>query len=298
MKKFFVCLAAAMMTLSMSAASFGILVNGKMFYEGSHNADFEGFTQYLAHVPFKNGDYFQLYDADNKAAWVKPLNASSVEGFSYDEANGKYHATVTGCYDCYIKIKNGQDELYIGPGSADCGEGVDITSAVNPPVNPGGVEGNPRYYYKLYSPADEKWYEPSEETIFDHGVAEVVEYVGDQAYVFILFQVDNQDGAQYFAKEYVDDSHTQATFYPQADAPACEKWRLPAGATNLYLYDNGDGSLTMSIAPIPGMTLADPQPVQGIESTVATEKAHKTIINGELRIVRGERVFDATGREL
>ena len=37
---------------------------------------------------------------------------------------------------------------------------------------------------------------------------------------------------------------------------------------------------------------------QGIEKTEVTEKAHKVIIDGQLRIVRGDKIFDATGRQL
>jgi hypothetical protein len=126
-----------------------------------------------------------------------------------------------------------------------------------------------------------------------------VDYTGPDAYVFVLYQVDGQPGAQFFTEQYVDETHNEARFVPEAQAPAGEKWRLPAGATTLYLYDNEDGSLTMSVAPIPGKKLADPQPEQqGIVHTAVSEKAHKVIIDGQLRIVRGDKVFDATGRQI
>jgi len=35
-----------------------------------------------------------------------------------------------------------------------------------------------------------------------------------------------------------------------------------------------------------------------VENTTVSEKAHKVIINGQLRIVRGDKVFDVTGRQL
>ena len=59
MKKIFTLFAALLMTLSMSAASFGILVNGKTYFAGTQVDEFEGFTQYLAHVPVQSGDYLQ-----------------------------------------------------------------------------------------------------------------------------------------------------------------------------------------------------------------------------------------------
>ena len=56
MRKIFGIFAATLMTLSVSAASYGILVNGKTYFAGEPAGEFEGFQQYLAHVPVKAGD--------------------------------------------------------------------------------------------------------------------------------------------------------------------------------------------------------------------------------------------------
>jgi hypothetical protein len=37
---------------------------------------------------------------------------------------------------------------------------------------------------------------------------------------------------------------------------------------------------------------------QGVENVTTNEKARKVIIDGQLRIVRGDKVFDATGRQI
>ena len=135
MKKFFLFFAAMLMTWSMSAASYGILVNGKMYFAGSYQgADpyGEGFEQYLSKVQVSKGDYLQLYDVDNKAAWVVDLNTSSVAGFT--KGTDRYTASVSGCYDFYIKLKWEADELYVGAGS-NCGSGQDISG--DDPINPG-----------------------------------------------------------------------------------------------------------------------------------------------------------------
>ena len=132
MKKILTLFAAVWMTMSLSAQSYGILVNGKMYYQGSMTDEFEGFEQYLAHVQVSNGDQLQLYDYDNQAAWAVDLNTYSVEGFTRD--GDHYKATVSGCYDFYIKLKWESDELYIGEGS-NCGSGVDISKGEQP--NPG-----------------------------------------------------------------------------------------------------------------------------------------------------------------
>lgn len=126
--------AALMGCMLMQAASYGILVNGKMYFAGSLQDEFEGFTQYLAHVQVKSGDYCQLYDADNKAAWAVALNTYSVAGFTYDASANRYTVSVDGCYDFYIKLKYKADELYIGAG-ANCGEGQDISGGGD--IDPG-----------------------------------------------------------------------------------------------------------------------------------------------------------------
>ena len=105
------------------AGNYGILVNGTTYFAGELTGEFEGFTQYLAHVQVANGDQLKLYDAENQAAWVVNLNTYSVAGFTRD--GDHYNATVSGCYDFYIKLKYEQDELYIGEGS-NCGEGINI----------------------------------------------------------------------------------------------------------------------------------------------------------------------------
>ena len=119
------------------AASYGILVNGKIYYQGAKVDEFEGFTQYLANVQVVSGDKLQLYDYENKAGWAVDLNTYSESGFTRE--GDHYNATVSGCYAFYIKLKYQEDELYIGNGS-DCGEGVDISSGEVPePVYDGAV---------------------------------------------------------------------------------------------------------------------------------------------------------------
>ena len=77
MKKTLLLFLMAFCALVMNAQSFGILVNGDTYFAGEPAGEFEGFTQYLAHVQVKNGDKLQLYDATNKAAWDNELNIYS-----------------------------------------------------------------------------------------------------------------------------------------------------------------------------------------------------------------------------
>ena len=106
---------AIVLALLSWAAPYGILVNGQTFIEGEAAGEFEGFTQYLAHVQVSAGDYCQLYDKGYSAAWAVDVNSYSVAGF---KRNGnKIDVSVNGCYDFYIKLKYEADELYIGNGS-------------------------------------------------------------------------------------------------------------------------------------------------------------------------------------
>ncbi len=112
-------MSAVLLALNLSA-QYGIRVNGSDFYLASYDgADpfGEGFEQYLAHVYLHSGDYCQLYDSEHNAAWVVPLNTSSVGSFTLN--NDRYLCSQDGCYDFYIKLKYQQDQLYIGAGT-DC----------------------------------------------------------------------------------------------------------------------------------------------------------------------------------
>lgn len=301
MKKLFTLFAAVLFALNASAG-FGILVNGKMYYAGQalSEKDYQGRDQYKASVSLAQGDKWCIYDDENKAPFT--IEMESGDGSAKAKfTEGAEYATCkeAGCYDFYIKLKWEDNSLWVQSGSTCNATGVDISSGQGGDQGGGqgggtGVEGNPRFYYKMYTKSDDTWHEPSEETIFDHGVAEVIDYTGE-AYVFVLFQVDGQGGVQYRTEEFMDATHRSVKLVKEGP----KDWQLPAGVTNLYLYDDGNDTYTLSADPIPGKKLADPQPVnQGIDETAAPTKARKVIIDGQLRILRGDKVFDATGRQI
>lgn len=120
LKSIFTLLVMMCWAVGLSAQSYGILVNGTTYFAGTKVDENEGFTQYLAHVQVSAGDQLQLCDATNDAKWAVALNSYSVAGFALEDNH--YNASVSGCYDFYIKLKYGQDELYIGNGS-NCGSG-------------------------------------------------------------------------------------------------------------------------------------------------------------------------------
>ena len=292
MKKIFSIFAAALMTLSMSAASYGILVNGNTYFAGTHTDDFEGFQQYLAHVQLNAGDYCQLCDAENRAVWAVDLNPASVAGFT---RNGdKYEVSVSGCYDFYIKLKYEADELYIGPGS-DCGEGVDISGGQGQ-GGEGGEDEDVNYYAI-------GWINGA-----DHGEAAYETYEDEYLFVDGKLTIDCQMGSYIAIKDHMGNfyySKTETTIANESVTmdwangwSPCQKWAIPEGV-NYIIIRSAAYKNKLVLERVDKATYdAYHYNPQGIEKTEVTEKAHKVIIDGQLRIVRGDKIFDATGRQL
>ncbi len=292
MKKIFSIFAAALMTLSVSAASYGILVNGNTYFAGTHTDDFEGFQQYLAHVQLNAGDYCQLCDAENRAVWAVDLNPASVAGFT---RNGdKYEVSVSGCYDFYIKLKYQEDELYIGPGS-DCGEGVDISGGQGQ-GGEGGEDEDVNYYAI-------GWINGA-----DHGEAAYDTYEDEYLFVDGKLTINCQMGSYIAIKDHMGNfyySKTETTIANESVTmewangwQGCQKWAIPEGV-NYIIIRSAAYKNKLVLERVDKATYdAYHYNPQGIENTEVTEKAHKVIIDGQLRIVRGDKIFDATGRQL
>ena len=298
MKKIYALFAVAMMTLSMSATTVYCKMTQEWWTKDGaavavHYWGSSSDTQWPGVRMTSVGNGVWSYDVPSNVTglmFVRVNGSGNVENWGAKTKNltlptdGKNLFTITNTTELWGDPGcDGEWSVYDGQGGGQGGQGGG---------QGGGVEGNPRYYYKMYTASDETWHEPSEETLFDHGIADVIAYTGN-AYVFVLYQVDGQGGVQYRTEQFVDATHRQARLVLEGPSD----WQLPAGVTNLYLYDNEDGSLTVSADPIPGKKLADPQP-EGIENAQVLEKARKVIIDGQLRIVRGDKIFDATGRQL
>ncbi len=291
MKKIFTLFAAALTALSMSAASYGILVNGKTYFAGTQVDEFEGFQQYLAHVPVKAGDFCQLCDAENKAVWAVDLNTASVEGFT---RNGdKYEVSVDGCFDFYIKLKYQQDQLYIGPGS-DCGEGIDISGGGG-----GGEEPDDVNYYVM------GWINGAD-------AGEAAYDVFDDQYLFVDGKItldcqygsyigikDHKCNYYYFKGE--DNCHEDKVTLDWANGwSPCQKWAIPEGV-NYIIIRQAQFKGQIQLERVDKATYDAyhwSNGNQAIDNTTVTEKARKVFIDGQLRIIRGDKMFDATGRQL
>ena len=138
MKKSCLLIVALAIGLIAQAASYGILVNSKTYYAGTANANpgDPSFQEYMVRgVSLKAGDKCQLYDKDNNAAWTVPLDTWSTSDIS--EGSGVYVIGKAACYDFYIKLKYGEDQLYVGGDAACTGiTGVDVSSTIPDPPTP------------------------------------------------------------------------------------------------------------------------------------------------------------------
>ena len=79
----------------------------------------------------------------------------------------------------------------------------------------------------------------------------------------------------------------------------CEKWAIPEGVNYIIIRDAAcKGQIKLERVDKATYDAYHWGGNQAIENTTVTEKAHKVIIDGQLRIVRGDKIFDATGRQL
>lgn len=292
MKKTFMMMAAMMVSMLMQAASYGILVNGTTYFAGEPAGEFEGFQQYLAHVQVKSGDFCQLCDVDNKAVWAVDLNSASVTGFT---RNGNlYEVSTDGCFDFYIKLKYEQDELYIGEGS-NCGEGIDISGLGG---GQGGEEPDDVNYYAMgwinAADAGETAYETYDDNLlFVDGKLTI-----DCQYGSYIGIKDHMCNYYYFRGE--DDCHEDKVTLEWANGwSPCKKWAIPEGVNYIIMRSaTYKGNIVLERVDKATYDAYHFGGNQAIENTPVTEKARKVFIDGQLRIIRGDRMFDATGKEV
>ena len=312
MKKIFTLLAAMLVAASMSA-QFGIAVNGAMYYQGTENPNPQdpSFREYMVlGLQLHSGDYCQLCDAgSNYATWAVDLDGASVSAIS---RNGdKYSVSVDGCYDFYIKIKNQNDQLYVGAG--DCG------SPTGTPI--GGGEGGGQgqggegqgggdtpdeyWYWKGYVDGGDITNEEGGFNIFVGGKSDVSFETG--GYLFVMHQIKGVPGTQYMAVTYTD-GPTHATMTQSGT----EKLHVPAGDHTLYLYDNEDGTVELSYVELQGKKLmgggegggqggGDNPGGQGqdaVDNVTTPTVITKTIENGQVVIIKNGIRFNLLGAQL
>lgn len=276
MKKIFTLFAAAMMAVGMSAANYGIMVNGSDYHAGDENptpAD-PSFKEYMVlGLDLKAGDKCQLYDKDNEAGWAVPLDGASTENITLSD--NQYNINKDGKYDFYIKLKYGEDQLYVGYTENGGGQG-------------GGTSDDAYWYWKGYVDGVDLNNE-IEGGLFDGGISEIT--VNSAGYIFVVYQVHGVPGVQYMAAAYSEATHcTMLT-------SGGEKLMIPAGTHTLYLYDNGDGTVELSREQLAGKTLVDGGK-SAVENTTTRSNIKKMIVNGQVVIVKDGVRYNLLGAEV
>jgi len=148
---------------------------------------------------------------------------------------------------------------------------------------------------------------PTPEEMFENGILANFTFSGDndnhKGYFYVMVCDAGQVvGRDYMLEEYVDGG-THVTLSDKESTGHAQKWGIPEGTVTFYLYDNEDGTLELSTVELPDKKLvgggSGSTPGQeAVENTVVKTNARKAMIDGRLVIIRGEQMFDATGRAL
>jgi len=294
MKKIFTVFAATLFAASMVAEPFFVRVNGSTDYAATNTGeqDFQGRTQYAAlNITLAQGDKLTCFDEGSGTEW----NIGVIDQYgayqSFSTGNEALTCNAAGTYNVYIKLKMNDDMWYIESAGGDTPGGGDI---------PGGGDDEDVNYYAI------GWINGA-----DHG--EEAYDVYDDNYLFVdgKLTIDCQMGSYiamkdhlgnfYYSRTQTTIADSQVTFEWANGWSGCQKWAIPQGV-NYIIIRSATCKGTIQLERVDKATYDayhwGSGSTEGIENTVVNEKAHKVFVDGQLRIVRGSKVFDATGREL
>lgn len=151
---------------------------------------------------------------------------------------------------------------------------------------------------------------PTPNELFENGKLKDFSFTSDEArnykgYFYVMVcEVGQVVGVDYMLDGYSEASHATLKNKSEIEEKNLSKLGVPQGTVTFYLYDNEDGTLELSTEELPGKKLvgggggSTPGEQEAVENTKAVVKARKAIIDGRLVIIRGEQMFDATGRAL
>ena len=125
MKKIFLFLGmmlCAAVMFAQEGLSYGVLVNGNTLFRAEYKgvSSISGLPEYNAKAAMVAGDKCVLVNLSNGDTWTVPLDNASTQSISL--GSGSYVASADGCYDFWLKLSYGNDQLYVGT-TTDCGEG-------------------------------------------------------------------------------------------------------------------------------------------------------------------------------
>lgn len=301
MKKIFTLFAAAMMAVGMSAASYGIMVNGSDYHAGEENPTpgDPSFKEYMVlGLSLKAGDYCQLYDKDNQAGWVVPLDGASTSNITLSD--NKYNITKDGKYDFYIKLKYGEDQLYVGYTENGGGQGGEGGGQQG-----GGEEGGS-------SACGHDFYAIGWINGEDSGEAAYDKY--DDKYLFAngklmidckmgsYIAIKDFDGNFYYSRNETTINDSKATLEWANGWSPCQKWAIPEGVNYIIIRKiTFKGQIELERVDketFDAYSLEFCDDEDAVETTTVKANVTKTIENGQVVLIKDGVRYNLLGAQL
>lgn len=252
--------------------------------------------QLHAVASLKQGDKVEFCNTSCDAKWF-PQNVETggdVDGSGNFTIESGVVATcnVAGCYNFWWKKQDKNDRVYIGT-DGDCG-------------GQGGGQGGEGGQGGVDD--DVLWYAMGWINGQDHGEAASDVYEDDFLFEDGKLTIDCRMGSYVAIKDHMnnyyyfrgtDNCHENIVTLEWANGwSPCYKWALLEG-TQYIIIRSATFKDKIVLETVDKATYdAYHLETQGVENTKVGEKATKVLKNGRLVIVRGERMFDATGKEL
>ena len=289
MKKILSVFAVVLFAASMMAEPFYVRVNGSTDYLATNTGeqDFQGRVQYAAlGITLAQGDKLTCYDQGNSAAWN--IGVIDQYGAYQNFATGSDALTcnVAGKYNVYIKMKMNDDMWYIEDAGGE-----------TPGPGPGGDDDDDVNYYAIGwingADAGEAAYDVYDDNyLFRDGKLTIDCKMG--SYIAVKDHMCNY----YYSRTETTIANTQVTLDWANGWSGGQKWAIPEGV-NYIIIRSASYKGSVQLERVDKATYdAYHWGSQGLDNTKVMPKGGKIIVDGELRIVHGDKVFDATGRQL
>ena len=279
---------------------YGLQINGSKVVDAPKfgDPDAQGRVQYKAScVELAAGDVIKLINRSCDATWMVDIDPyGSYQSFEGGASAGQLTCKTAGSYDFYIKLSaTAGDLVYIGPGENCSGGGQGGGQG-----GQGGGQGGDEdvNYYAM------GWINGA-----DHGEGAYDTYEDEYLFVDGKLTIDCKMGSYIAIKDHLGNFYYSKTATTIANESVtmdwangwspCEKWAIPEGINYIIIRSASyKDKIVLERVDKATYDAYHYSGAQGIENTTVNKKARKVIIDGQLVIVRGDKMYDATGREL
>ena len=305
MKKIFFL--AMMLTMGLAAKAecqdgpYGLQINGSTVVDAPKfgDPDAQGRVQYKAScVALKSGDVVKLINRSCDATWMVDIDPyGEYQKFEGGKDAGRLTCKADGYYDFYIKLSMDKGDLvYIGPGENCSGGGQGGEGGEG--GGQGGDDEDDVLYYAF------GWINGA-----DHGDAAADVYEDDLLFEDGKLTINCIYGSYIGIKDHLGNFYRSRTETTIADTKVTlewqngwsggQQWAIPEGVNYIIIrHATFKGKIELERVDKATYDAYHLGGSQGIEETEVATKARKVIIDGQLRIVRGDKMFDATGRQI